>query len=381
MTSRRTEILVGAFTLAALTALILLTLNLQRTKWFQQRHELILYFADVSGLNVGAPVVIHGVPAGNVRAILWEEHIREGQRYNVRVEADIAANIPVYRDAQARVLTAGLVGETRVNIRAGSPKAGVIEPGGELWGRVIPPLDEQLERLPVLVDNAEGILTSVRGVLDAPGAQEELRESIRNVRNFSERADRIAELMETELAETMSRVRSVGERAETTMAELDVEARATITEFRDTLSDVRTRLDAYDQDIRPMLRDARETFSKGVEIATNIAHRLGFPGTDWNLFFEKMAESSDHLEVILGRIRNGQGTVGRLMTDQSLYDASTDSLRAARSLLGGSSNDSALPAVQRTPPAAPAAQPLNVAQDPSTQTNEAQTVTPDSSTP
>ena len=60
-------LMVGLFTLCAVVAVILLTINLRQIGFFEPTYELHFFFKDASGLIIGAPVTVHGVQAGTVR--------------------------------------------------------------------------------------------------------------------------------------------------------------------------------------------------------------------------------------------------------------------------------------------------------------------------
>ena len=67
---KRHAFLVGAFVLLALALVVAGVLTLNKSSWFQDRHQAVVYFDDsVKGLYIGAPVTFRGVKMGEVTRI------------------------------------------------------------------------------------------------------------------------------------------------------------------------------------------------------------------------------------------------------------------------------------------------------------------------
>ncbi|QGX41809.1 outer membrane lipid asymmetry maintenance protein MlaD [Permianibacter aggregans] len=119
MDTRRVEILVGAFVMLGIAALIVLALKVSSINQLNgdNTYELNARFANIGGLKVRSPVRMGGVLVGRVSKIGLDEH------YMPIVTMAIDSRykeLPI--DTSAKINTAGLLGEQYIGL----------SPGGEL---------------------------------------------------------------------------------------------------------------------------------------------------------------------------------------------------------------------------------------------------------
>lgn len=110
------DFLVGLFVLAGIGALAYLStqlggLNFKGKGGFTLRAT----FDEIGGLSTRSPVVISGVPVGEVVAITLDEDLRAS------VELDVEPGLELPIDTSASIRTSGLLGDQFV----------ALEPGGE----------------------------------------------------------------------------------------------------------------------------------------------------------------------------------------------------------------------------------------------------------
>jgi len=346
MTRRGREVTVGLFTLGALVALVALTLNLSRVDWFAPKYRLSLHFRDASGLTVGGPVAVHGVNVGTVRAMVYEPVELGGFTYFVRVDVDMRSDVAIYEDGSARCVTAGLVGETKIAMRAGTPGKRQLVAGDNLFGSTSPAFEEELDRLPAMMDDTQAILRGMRELVASPEMARDIKQSVENMRAVTERADKMSLRLEADFDATLNELRQVAADARQTMATVDRELTSASGDARATMASVRERLDEWSVDVDPALADARASLASLREIMDSSRKVLGSEGSDLATFVSKMASSAERLDNLLMRVSEGQGTLGRVVNDAALYDSVSDSARAVRNALGGG-GESAFPAVER----------------------------------
>lgn len=133
----------------------------ERRMLFTGKISLETEFARVSGLQVGSPVQVSGMTAGDVRAI--DVPIRPGGRFRVRFTVRDDLQPLVRTDSVASIQTEGLVGGTFLAVAAGSEDAppavsGTVLPSREPFH--IADLLEQLSGTIVLVNHT---ITDLRG--------------------------------------------------------------------------------------------------------------------------------------------------------------------------------------------------------------------------
>ena len=112
--SRTTRLLVGAFILLGIAALSYLAFRLARLELFSPPgYTIHADFDDISGLKIGDPVEIAGVPVGKVTAISLH-----GSRADVSMELN--KGVEVDSDAIAAIKTNGIIGDKYIAITPGS---------------------------------------------------------------------------------------------------------------------------------------------------------------------------------------------------------------------------------------------------------------------
>ena len=127
------ETLVGAFMVIGLGCLVYLAVNLgQVSLWDDGTYRLNARFSKVTGLRVGNPVTLLGLPIGKVAALALDS---EQQAAVVTMKID--KNARIYDDAIAAIKTEGLIGDKFVEIEAGGGGA-LLKPGGTITETVAP---------------------------------------------------------------------------------------------------------------------------------------------------------------------------------------------------------------------------------------------------
>ena len=121
-----TEIIVGIFGLLGLLAFGYLAINIGGLSLFEgNRYQVLAEFDNISGLTVGAPVEIAGVPIGEVTGI-------ELNDTTAIVVMDIDKNHPLRDDDSASIRTKGIIGDKYMRISPGFSEE-VIENGGKIF--------------------------------------------------------------------------------------------------------------------------------------------------------------------------------------------------------------------------------------------------------
>ncbi|MCP3985677.1 MAG: outer membrane lipid asymmetry maintenance protein MlaD [bacterium] len=110
------DLVVGLFVLAGISALAYLSTQLGGLSFDGQGgFTLRATFDEIGGLSARSPVVISGVPVGQVVAINLDEDLRAA------VELDLEPGLELPVDTSASIRTSGLLGDQFI----------ALEPGGE----------------------------------------------------------------------------------------------------------------------------------------------------------------------------------------------------------------------------------------------------------
>ncbi len=116
--SRAQEIWVGIFVAAGIAALFMLALSVSNYTSYTKggQYHVIVYFDNIGGLKIRAPVTLSGVTIGRVADIGYDK-----EKYQAKVVLGIDDAYPILtEDTQASIYTAGLLGEQYVALELGA---------------------------------------------------------------------------------------------------------------------------------------------------------------------------------------------------------------------------------------------------------------------
>ncbi len=118
MEQKKTDFLVGLFVILGVVALLFMALkagNMLSLNIGQKTYEVTAVFANAGGLKPRAAVSSAGVTVGRVKSIELDP-----KTFQAVVTLDIYSQYQFPADSQARILTAGLLGEKYIGLEAGS---------------------------------------------------------------------------------------------------------------------------------------------------------------------------------------------------------------------------------------------------------------------
>jgi len=187
------ETKVGIFVLAGLVGLAAVTILLGDIR-LEKRYKVKILFSDTGGLPEKAQVRRAGVVIGKVTDIRLVGDKAE-------VVASVRKGAEIHKDAEARIVSFGIVGTKYLEISSGSEKEALLEDGDTIVGIEPVSIDRAAEKLLVGLGEA---LEKIRGI----GKEEELGKSLRliidNVGDITQKLNRALGAEGGELRETIS---------------------------------------------------------------------------------------------------------------------------------------------------------------------------------
>ncbi len=317
---RGNEFLVGLLVLGGLAVVIGGALWLSGTR-IGNRDELhTVRFASVGGIKVTAPVTLRGVRVGRVQVIRLAD--------NGWVEADLRIDPGVQLPAKPVVIGAAssLFGEWEVTIvGAEQPQddpnvrqmlAAAAKPGGKEWpGATLPDVGQLTAQASRIAGDIAALTGRVQNVFDT-NAVIELRQSIKD---FSAVTNKLSQFTSTQTL----RLNRVTGGIETTTVALtsasanarDVLARLDSATSNGQLKGLVSNAETTTVDVRKAAADLRALMASARSSEGNLLHALQVADT------------------LLSRIQAGQGTLGRLAADSSLYVETTGTMRELHQLI------------------------------------------------
>jgi len=135
--------------------------------FFAKKMDLVAYFENAGGLRVGAPVRLEGVDIGNVAGIAVT-HDRPLTPVRVVMKINKKYGHFVRKDSTAGLETAGVLGETFVDISSKTAKGPGAEPGEILKSEETPQLQDvvrasqgTLQNVDILVKRLDRIVSAI----------------------------------------------------------------------------------------------------------------------------------------------------------------------------------------------------------------------------
>ncbi|MCW8933302.1 MAG: outer membrane lipid asymmetry maintenance protein MlaD [Gammaproteobacteria bacterium] len=129
MNTRNIEILVGAFVVLAIIAMVMLSLKVSNLASYggdDDGYEIQAQFENIGGLKERSPVSAGGVRVGKVSAITYNN-----KQFTAVVTLQIEGKYQFPVDTSASILTAGLLGEQYVGLSPGGDEENLVA-GGEI---------------------------------------------------------------------------------------------------------------------------------------------------------------------------------------------------------------------------------------------------------
>lgn len=312
MRQRSNDWLVGTVIIGTMIGIVATTLWLQQADFGDRRLGVTARFRDVGNMQVGNSVVIRGVKSGRVHGMTLSEN---GW---VLVEMDLNEGVALPADPVVLIQAATLFGEWQATITARAAAPQIVDvvgqladdegaPAGALPGAVLPDIAQLTTLAGGIAGNVADISDRVRTAFDDSAARE-LRASIRNFNTLSTDLARVVRTQGRNLDSIAARVRvGAADFNETsaalrrTMERLDSatgsgEIASIVTETQRTAANLRTaseRLDALTRSLESAEASLRGVVAKA--------------------------------DTVLGKVDRGEGSLGLLVNDPSLY-RNTDSL-------------------------------------------------------
>jgi len=179
----KTETLVGAFILLALSLFVYMSFQLGSVRLNLARYATYTVgFKDVSSLLPKADIKIAGVKVGWVDAIYLDS-----EDMRVKVTVKVFKEYRLFNDASAVVRQEGMLGVKYLEVIPGTPEAGRIEPGGALPFQAHPAvgIDEIFASVNTLAKQIEGLGNSLEA------STHEFREILQGVRDRLTKIDQV----------------------------------------------------------------------------------------------------------------------------------------------------------------------------------------------
>ena len=355
-TMKTRDIKVGIFVLAGLclTGLVVFLMGDERGL-FKSMVEYETVFEDVQGLKRGSPVRMGGVDIGRVVEVHYSKNPDDLKVYVTLSIADREAR-RIRSGSVASVAPKGLLGDKLVALTPGKANETKIEPGALIRSASGSDLSELLPRLGRMTQSAEQVLVHLEKTTDALADStfvEDLKSSVHSLSGVMQHLDKgegyVARLLRD--PEEAKRISSAVGSFERSIAHFEQTAAGVegiirqVNEGSGLLHDV-----IYEGELGDQLGGSLEQLGQAARSAgalldqvregKGLAGSLLFGDEHSEQLMADLAGVSSSIREITDRLKAGQGTLGALLVDPSVYED-------LKLLLGNVSRNRALRALVR----------------------------------
>lgn len=307
---RRLSLTVGGLFLASIIvmAVVILSLSSQSGVW-APRYQLVAYWGNVQGLISGAPVWLAGKNVGRVESVSFSELEAERPAVVVVLQVDEDVQARIRSDSVAHIGTIGVLGDSYVEIAVGTSSGTVLEDGEEL--ATLDPVD--LNSMLAKGANALDIV-AVKGAKALDGIADLAQNLNTTIASFNiEESGAALSKAVVDVGDIVAEVKT-GNGVLHSLVYDDFEA--------DAIASLETSI--------VTLEDILETVRHG----EGVLHSLVYDPAEENPIAVALVDAGDSMNRILRKIDEGDGTLGLLVNDPTLYEDTK--------LLVGGANRSAL---------------------------------------
>jgi phospholipid/cholesterol/gamma-HCH transport system substrate-binding protein len=330
------QLRVGALVIASLAVLAVGIFFISGEVGFLSRkYSLKAYFSTASGLRPGSQVRIAGIPVGAVENIRLSEFVEPERAVEVtlRVPRDYRDQIRV--DSEASLQTAGLLGETFVNISRGHPGQPALEEGGVLKSSeevdarqimantndVITNLRALSARLNNITEQIEEGQGTVGKLIYDPGLYNRLNATTASVNRIVARVESgegtVGKLLKDE---------TLYERTTASIDRLD-QILDEVQHGKGSLAKFINDPGVYDNVNQLVVR--ADTLVENINQGEGTLGKLVKDPTVYN----RLSDTLDNINVITARIERGEGTLGKLSTDPTMFTNLSESAESLKEFL------------------------------------------------
>ena len=344
----------GLFIIATLAVFVWLIFIMGSKKGiFGEQYTLRTEFDNVQGLVVGAPVRLAGVKVGLIEAIDFPKAIDEKIRVTLRIDDAAPVHKRIREDSEASIRSLGPLGEKYIEVTVGAEKKASLKDGDKLAGQ--DPLDfytvmdiarvefQKLTRITsefekILKDFREtevleslgGAVKSLRSIADEVVEGKGLLHSLiydparkRILDNVTSATQSFSQITR-EIAEGGGSLHSLIYEKE--VAKISENLALMTGDLHQLVKDVKEGTGSlhsliYDKEVQGAVVELRAAAKELDEFAKRI---------NKGKVAESLVKAAANLQKITQQIANGEGTLGALVTDPTVYDRTEDLLGGAQ---------------------------------------------------
>ena len=308
MNSRREQVWVGLFVLAAAALLIGTVLSVAGT-FSRGNIPHRAYFKFAGGLEPGAAVRFGGMKAGSVQAV----RVDPGDSTRIEVDFNVARDIPLKADSVAKIASLGALGDNYVELTTGTRQAAAAAPGSvvrstesmsfsdlaDMVGGLQPMARQALETLNQRLNEVQVTVARANDLL-----------SDRNRSNISAALGNANSM----LAESRPKVSATLTDIQTASAQLRLlldDLKKTMAQANDALGHIDAVVLENRQDLRSSVAELRRTLLTASSVVDQLDRTLDYNADNIDQTLENVRVTTQHLKDLTETLKRRPYTLIR----------------------------------------------------------------------
>jgi len=308
MNSRREQVWVGLFVLAAAALLIGSVLSVAGA-FSRGNIPHRAYFKFAGGLEPGATVRFGGMKAGSVQAV----RVDPNDSTRIEVDFNVARDIPLKADSVAKIASLGALGDNYVELTTGTRQAAAAAPGSvvrstesmsfsdlaDMAGGLQPMVRQALETLNQRLNEVQVTVARANDLL-----------SDRNRSNISAALDNANSM----LAESRPKVSATLTNIQTASARLTLlldDLKKTMAQANDALGHIDAVVLENRQDLRSSVAELRQTLLTASSVVDQLDRTLDYNVDNIDQTLENVRVTTQHLKDLTETLKRRPYTLIR----------------------------------------------------------------------
>ena len=313
MKQKSYEFWIGLVVIVSLVMLAVLIAGFGEFEYaFAKPYRVTAYFHNSAGIKRRASVRMLGVDIGEVERV----SLIADERPRVAMVLKVKGDLEIKRDAVLRIRQEGLIANFFLEFDEGSPDAPSLPKDGtaKVNGLEAFSIEEALtkmssatDKLTTTADGFDRLMTSLNKIADDEDFQNDVKTSARNIK---EAAQNISEVAERGKA-TLEKIENASDEA----GKLFNEVAAAIGDIKDTVASVKT-----------FTGKLEGVVDRQGESADELIRKLNSNSEALDKLLQSLVDISES-------VRQGRGTMGKIVKDDEIHREVTTTLKEAREMM------------------------------------------------
>ncbi len=292
---------VGIFLFIVLAILFWITFKISGGSIFGRvkGYTIKAFFDNAQGLNTKTGVFIAGIKVGSIDDIKLQDD-------KALITLRIMPGVTIEENAKAVIKTKGLLGERYIELVPGKEAAEPIKPGGQIIFTESPPdFEELMNKLDGIATDIKSVSQSLSEVFGGSKGAKNIKEMVDNLNRTINHIDRLVTSTNTNLNKTFDSVNAFAK------------------VLKDQGPDILTNLAQISKELHAIIAENKQSVNKTMDNISDAS--------------EKLDKTLANLEEISTNLKEGKGTIGKLLTDQKTEEQVSKAISGLSNMVGGTS--------------------------------------------